>query len=82
MGTATENRLSVIRQGAVFTAANTTYPTDIVTAGLHNVGHPDNSNTNGVRMPDRYANQRVAVRVTCRADTAPTAGAGPASWRA
>jgi hypothetical protein len=25
-------------------------------------------------MPERYANQRVAVVVTCRADTAPTAG--------
>ena len=74
MGTSTENRLLVYRQGAVFTAANTTYPTDIVTALLNNVGYPDNSNTNGVRMPDRYANQRVAVRVTCRADTAPTAG--------
>jgi hypothetical protein len=74
MSTLTENRLGFYRQGAAFTAANTTYPVDIVLPYINNVGHPDNSNTNGVRMPERYANQRVAIRVTCRADTAPTCG--------
>lgn len=74
ISTLTENRLGWYRQGAVITSAVTTYPTDIVPAYINNVGYPDNSNTNGVRLPERYANQRVAIRVTCRADTAPTAG--------
>lgn len=73
MATSTLNRLGFHRQGVAFTAANTTYPRDIVTAGINNVGHPDDSNTNGVRLPGVYANQSVVCRVLCRANTAPTA---------
>ena len=72
MSSITENRLVFQRQGAVFTAANTTYPVDIVTDYVGHTGYAVDSNTNGIRLPERYANSLVEVAVTCSADDPPT----------
>ena len=72
MSTITENRLLYQRQGAVITAANTTYPVDLVTDYIANVGWPADSTTNGIRLPERYANSLVDVAVTVSADDPPT----------
>lgn len=74
MSTLTENRLRFFRQGTAITAATTAYPLNyIVDGSVKGINYPDNSNTNGVRLPERYANQRVAMRATVRADDACTA---------
>lgn len=73
MSSITRNRVAFRRQGALFTAANTTYPVDLVTdPNIKNVAAAVNSNANGVKMPEGYCNQEVVARVTVYADNAPT----------
>lgn len=74
MSTITRNRVGFRRQGT-FTAANTTYPVDLVTdPNIRYVAPAATSNTNGVKMPENYCNEDVVITITCDADTAPTAG--------
>ena len=74
MSSTTLNRFSYYRQGVAFTAANTTYPVDVVTDHKSkNIAPAADSNTNGVLFDTNYANAEVSVRLVCTADDPPTA---------